>query len=84
MRFQADFELIPRSGRKRKFLSFNGRRVPWETCRTFSGSWGYYRDETTWKSPAHRPGGGLFRPEIFFEFIFSAAANLISPRNVYK
>ncbi|MBE7173935.1 MAG: alpha-L-fucosidase [Williamsia sp.] len=22
----------------------------WETCQTFSGSWGYYRDETTWKS----------------------------------
>jgi alpha-L-fucosidase len=24
--------------------------VPWETCQTFSGSWGYYRDEYTWKS----------------------------------
>jgi alpha-L-fucosidase len=23
--------------------------VPWETCQTFSGSWGYYRDETSWK-----------------------------------
>ena len=23
--------------------------MPWETCQTFSGSWGYYRDETTWK-----------------------------------
>ena len=27
-----------------------GKRVPWETCQTFSGSWGYYRDEMTWKS----------------------------------
>ncbi|RYG03711.1 MAG: alpha-L-fucosidase [Chitinophagaceae bacterium] len=27
----------------------NGKRVPWETCQTFSGSWGYYRDENTWK-----------------------------------
>ena len=27
-----------------------GRRVPWETCQTFSGSWGYYRDQATWKS----------------------------------
>lgn len=27
-----------------------GKRVPWETCQTFSGSWGYYRDQTTWKS----------------------------------
>ena len=25
--------------------------MPWETCQTFSGSWGYYRDEYTWKSP---------------------------------
>lgn len=30
----------------------NGKRIPWETCQTFSGSWGYYRDEATWKSPA--------------------------------
>ena len=29
----------------------NGRKVPWETCQTFSGSWGYARDEKTWKSP---------------------------------
>ncbi len=28
----------------------NGVRVPWETCQTFSGSWGYHRDENTWKS----------------------------------
>ena len=27
-----------------------GQRVPWETCQTFSGSWGYFRDEMTWKS----------------------------------
>lgn len=27
-----------------------GVEVPWETCQTFSGSWGYHRDETTWKS----------------------------------
>ncbi|MDR1372141.1 MAG: alpha-L-fucosidase [Dysgonamonadaceae bacterium] len=25
-------------------------RVPWETCQTFSGSWGYHREETSWKS----------------------------------
>ena len=35
-----------------KWPEVNGRRVPWETCQTFSGSWGYYRDETSWKSPA--------------------------------
>jgi alpha-L-fucosidase len=26
------------------------RGQTWETCQTFSGSWGYYRDETTWKT----------------------------------
>lgn len=30
--------------------SIRGVEVPWETCQTFSGSWGYYRDEETWKS----------------------------------
>jgi alpha-L-fucosidase len=28
----------------------NGKKIPWETCQTFSGSWGYYRDEATWKN----------------------------------
>ncbi|MEF8811987.1 MAG: alpha-L-fucosidase [Bacteroidales bacterium] len=27
----------------------DGEKIPWETCQTFSGSWGYYRDEHTWK-----------------------------------
>ncbi|RLD84225.1 MAG: alpha-L-fucosidase [Bacteroidetes bacterium] len=33
-----------------KWPEKNGVKVPWETCQTFSGSWGYYRDETSWKS----------------------------------
>jgi alpha-L-fucosidase len=28
-----------------------GELVVWEACQTFSGSWGYHRDEQTWKSP---------------------------------
>lgn len=28
-----------------------GELVTWEACHTFSGSWGYYRDEMTWKKP---------------------------------
>ena len=28
-----------------------GEYLTWEACHTFSGSWGYNRDETTWKSP---------------------------------
>jgi len=35
-----------------KWPEYNGKRIPWETCQTFSGSWGYYRDEHTWKSNA--------------------------------
>lgn len=35
----------------REWVKMEGQEVPWETCQTFSGSWGYYRDETTWKSP---------------------------------
>ena len=27
-----------------------GNPVVWEGCQTFSGSWGYHRDETSWKS----------------------------------
>ena len=27
-----------------------GEPALWETCQTFSGSWGYHRDEHTWKS----------------------------------
>ena len=33
-----------------KWPEINGKKIPWETCQTFSGSWGYYRDEATWKS----------------------------------
>lgn len=28
-----------------------GEPVVWEACQTFSGSWGYHRDEASWKSP---------------------------------
>lgn len=28
-----------------------GELVTWEACQTFSGSWGYFRDEMSWKSP---------------------------------
>jgi len=38
-------QFMPREG-----VRVDGRPVPWETCQTFSGSWGYDRDESTWKS----------------------------------
>lgn len=31
--------------------SETGEYLTWEACQTFSGSWGYHRDEATWKSP---------------------------------
>jgi len=34
----------------REWPQMNGQRVLWETCQTFSGSWGYHREEATWKS----------------------------------
>jgi alpha-L-fucosidase len=34
-----------------EWVKDNGKPVVWETCQTFSGSWGYHRDEATWKSP---------------------------------
>ena len=42
----------PEQVKVEKWPEVNGKRVPWETCQTFSGSWGYFRDEYTWKSPA--------------------------------
>ena len=33
-----------------KWPEVDGKPVLWEACQTFSGSWGYYRDEFTWKS----------------------------------
>jgi len=34
----------------REGVKVDGKPVLWETCQTFSGSWGYHRDESTWKS----------------------------------
>lgn len=32
------------------WVKYNGQPVLWETCQTFSGSWGYHRDESSWKT----------------------------------
>jgi alpha-L-fucosidase len=34
-----------------EWVHVDGEPVVWEACQTFSGSWGYHRDEMTWKSP---------------------------------
>jgi alpha-L-fucosidase len=40
----------PEQYQLRQWLTVGGKPVLWEACQTFSGSWGYYRDEYTWKS----------------------------------
>ncbi|MBS1611138.1 MAG: alpha-L-fucosidase [Bacteroidetes bacterium] len=44
--------VTPEQYKADEWPTVNGKKVPWETCQTFSGSWGYYRDENTWKSTA--------------------------------
>ncbi|UMB53758.1 alpha-L-fucosidase [Lutibacter sp. A64] len=39
----------PEQFKVEEWPTYNGEKIPWETCQTFSGSWGYYRDELTWK-----------------------------------
>jgi alpha-L-fucosidase len=40
----------PEQFKPREWVQMDNKRVPWEACQTFSGSWGYHRDESTWKS----------------------------------
>jgi alpha-L-fucosidase len=47
---KADF-YTPEQFQPTQSVEVDGKRVVWEACQTFSGSWGYHRDETTWKSP---------------------------------
>jgi len=41
--------MTPEQYKVDKWPEIDGKKIPWETCQTFSGSWGYYRDEFTWK-----------------------------------
>lgn len=41
----------PEQIQPQEWVHVDGEPVVWEACQTFSGSWGYHRDETTWKSP---------------------------------
>jgi len=43
----ADF-VTPEQVKPAELEKYRGK--VWETCQTFSGSWGYYRDENTWKT----------------------------------
>ena len=46
---QADIH-TPEQVQPTEWVKVDGKPVVWETCQTFSGSWGYHRDEATWKS----------------------------------
>jgi len=43
-----DFK-TPEQAQPRHWVEVNGQRVVWEACQTFSGSWGYHRDEMNWR-----------------------------------
>ncbi len=50
-RLQIDQDLkTPEQYMPREWIKVNGKPVVWEACQTFSGSWGYHRDEESWKS----------------------------------
>src|SRR5690606_26001731 len=40
----------PEQFKVQSWPEIDGKKIAWETCQTFSGSWGYYRDELTWKN----------------------------------
>ncbi|MEI6424909.1 MAG: alpha-L-fucosidase, partial [Lentisphaerota bacterium] len=44
--FETPEQFQPREGLKDK----EGNPIVWEACQTFSGSWGYHRDEMTWRN----------------------------------
>jgi len=50
-RLQIDQDIkTPEQFVPREWVKVNGKPVVWEACHTFSGSWGYHRDEESWKS----------------------------------
>jgi len=40
----------PEQFQPREWVKVGGKPVVWEACQTFSGSWGYHRDEESWKT----------------------------------
>lgn len=45
-----DFETPEQVQPEKPVKDEKGRPAVWEACQTFSGSWGYHRDEKTWKT----------------------------------
>lgn len=42
--------MTPEQFQPREWVTVDGERVVWEACQTFSGSWGYHRSESDWRS----------------------------------
>jgi len=40
----------PEQYQPREWVTVGGQPVVWEACQSFIGSWGYHRDEESWKS----------------------------------
>jgi len=40
----------PEQTQPREWVRVDGQPVVWEACQTLSGSWGYHRDEQSWRS----------------------------------
>ncbi len=50
-RLQIDQDIkTPEQYMPREWVRVGGQPVVWEGCHTFSGSWGYHRDEESWKT----------------------------------
>ncbi|MHB8636482.1 MAG: alpha-L-fucosidase [Fimbriimonadaceae bacterium] len=50
-RLEIDQDLkTPEQFQPAAWVQVNSKPVVWEACQTFSGSWGYHRDEASWKS----------------------------------
>ena len=50
-RLQIDQDVkTPEQFQPREWVRVDGKPVVWEACQTFSGSWGYHRDEESWKT----------------------------------
>ncbi|MEE8400430.1 MAG: alpha-L-fucosidase [Desulfobacterales bacterium] len=47
---ESDFQTPEQYTPSRGLTDKDGEPIVWEGCQTFSGSWGYYRDEASWKS----------------------------------
>lgn len=45
--FVSPEQYVPHNGMRDK----DGNMLYWEGCQTFSGAWGYNRDESSWKTP---------------------------------